>query len=113
MRIHFNRKLNNEQNLCTHCVTLFLVPLLVVAGYADIGETGLLLHLGGRRHSKEQGRKVMCPPRDKTSSMQLAHPHPGSLGRRRNENRPLSYSGSETGVLLLSTQSRVVMSHLM
>lgn len=40
-----NSKPKHEMNYCTHCVTLFLVPLLIVAGYADIGKADLLLHL--------------------------------------------------------------------
>lgn len=101
IRSSHNNKLKHEENLCTHCVTLFLVPLLVVARYADIGETELLLHLRSCRHSKAQGQKEKCSPLDRTSSVQLALPHPGSLLRGRKENRPLCHSGCETGVLLL------------
>lgn len=43
-------------NQCTHCVTLFFVPLLIVARDADIGKTGLVLHLRAFKGA------VMCPP---------------------------------------------------
>lgn len=101
IRSSHNSRLKHEQNLCTHCVTLFLVPLLVVARDADIGETELLLHLRSCRHSKAQGQKEKGSPQDRTSSIPLALPHAGSLLRGRKENRPLCYSGTETGVLLL------------
>lgn len=86
-----NSKLKHELNYCTHCVTLFLVPLLIVAGYADIGKTDWLLHLQNCRHSKVQGRAVMGFPHDKTSSVQLPLRHPGSLLQRRKENRHLLF----------------------
>lgn len=79
----------NELNICTHRVTLPLVPLLIVARYADIGETGLLLHLRGCWHSKVQGGKSECVLQDRTSSIQLAHPHSESRLHKRRENRSL------------------------
>lgn len=85
----------------THRVALLLVPLFVVAGNADVRETGLLLHVSSRWHSKVQGHKVLLPScRERTSSIQLSLPHPGSELQGTKEKRPLGVSGSAPAVPL-------------
>lgn len=90
-----------EQSLCTHRVALFLVPLFVVAGNADIRDTELLLHFTGRWHSKAWGHKALRSRHKRTSRIQLALPHPGSELQGRKEKSPFFFF-QEVDLLFLS-----------
>lgn len=58
-----------------------------MAGNADVREAGLLLHLSG--HWRSKGHKALRYCEERTSSLQLVLPHPGSELHGRKEKRPL------------------------
>lgn len=79
----------SKQSLYTHRVALFLVPLFIVAGNADVREAGLLFHLSGHWRSNVWGHKALRSCHERTSRLQPILPHPGSDLLGRKEKRPL------------------------